>query len=49
MEYISGVQLKELIDEKKITKKEIGNIMGEIVGQVHARHGSPNQFSFIGE
>ena len=40
VEYLSGVQLKELIDEKKITKEEIGKIMGEIVGQVHARHGS---------
>ena len=49
VEYLSGVQLKELIDEKKITKEEIGKIMGEIVGQVHARDGSPNKFSFIRE
>ena len=40
VEYLNGVQLKELIDEKKITKEEIGKIMGEIVGQVHARRGS---------
>ena len=40
VEYLNGVQLKELIDEKKITKSEIGKIMGEIVGQVHARRGS---------
>ena len=45
VEYLNGVQLKELIDQKKISREEIGKIMGEIVGKVHARHGSSNHFS----
>jgi len=50
VEYLNGVQLKELIDEKKITKEEIGKIMGEIVGQVHARgicHGDLTTSNFM--
>merc|ERR1712131_19752 len=50
VEYLNGVQLKELIDDKKVSREEIGKIMGEIVGKVHARgvcHGDLTTSNFM--